>query len=327
MIKPGGSIAAVSAPTQPVEPHAFELGRELTGDGCFVRQESAFRRWVTADGSSGFPAAAHRYHLYVCLACPWSHRTVIGRMLKGLEDVISLSNADPYRDAHGWAFPGGAFVDQVNGFRFLSEAYLLTDPAFAERLTLPVLWDTETGQNVSNESGVILRMLGGAFDAFAEHDVDLYPAADRREIDELNETVYAGLNNAVYEAGFSTSQAAYEQACDRVFRTLDSLEERLGSTRYLVDDTPTEADWRLFPTLVRFDTVYYSHFKCNRRRVVDYPNLWAYTRDLYQLPGIAGTVAMDEIKRHYYTTHDMLNPSRIIPAGPDLDFSAPHGRG
>jgi putative glutathione S-transferase len=281
---------------------------------------------VTADGSSGFPAASGRYHLYVAGACPWSQRVVIGRRLKGLERAISISHADPYRDGRGWAFTGGTFVDDVNGFAFLSEAYLATDRAFADRVTLPVLWDRDTGQIVNNESGEILRMLGTAFEAFAESDLDLYPPAARPEIDALNELVYERLNNGVYKAGFSRSQAAYEEAFEGVFDTLDRLEERLGSTRYLVGDSPTEADWRLFPTLVRFDTVYYSHFKCNRRRVVDYPNLWAYTRDLYQLPGIAETVVMSEIKRHYYTTHDMINPSRIIPAGPELDFLAPHGR-
>jgi glutathionyl-hydroquinone reductase len=305
----------------------FQLGRELSDDGRFLRQESVFRRWVTVDGSSGFPAAAGRYHLYASLACPWSQRATIGRLLKGLEGTISISYADPYRDARGWAFTGDGFVDQVNGFAFLSEAYIATDPSFDGRLTLPVLWDKDTGQIVNNESGEVLRMLGTAFDAFAERDADLYPLALRHEIDSVNDLVYRNVNNGVYEAGFSTSQAVYEEAVENVFTVLDQLEERLGSTRYLVGDAPTEADWRLFPTLVRFDTVYYSHFKCNRRRVVDYPDLWAYARDLYQQPLIADTVAIDQIKRHYYTTHDMLNPSRIIPVGPDLDFLAPSGRG
>jgi putative glutathione S-transferase len=307
---------------------AFELGRELSADGCFVRQESAFRRWVTADGSSGFPAAAGRYHLYVCLACPWSQRASIGRVLKGLDEALPVSYLDPYRDARGWAFTGGEFVDRANGFALLSEAYAATDPAFGDRYTLPVLWDTETEQIVSNESGDILRMLGSAFDAFSESgaDVDLYPEPLRPEIDELNTLIYPNLNNGVYEAGFSQNQAAYERACDGVFEVLDQLEQRLASSRYLVADTPTEADWRLFPTLLRFDTVYYQHFKCNRRRIVDYPNLWGYTRDLYQQPRVVETVSLEQIKRHYFTTHDMINPSRIIPAGPDLDFLAPHGR-
>ena len=306
---------------------AFQLGHELSADGCFVRQESAFRRRVTADGSSGFPAAAGRYHLYACLCCPWSQRAVIGRLLKGLESAISLSYVDPYRDARGWAFTGGQFVDHVSGFEFLGEAYAATDPSFDERYSLPVLWDTETRQIVSNESGEILRMLNEAFAAFAENDVDLYPVALRPEIDALNELIYENVNNGVYEAGFSRNQAVYEAACNGVFAVLDQLEERLARTRYLVGDTPTEADWRLFPTLVRFDTVYYVHFKVNRRRIVDYPNLWGYARDLYQLPRIAETVDMDQIKRHYFTTHDMINPSRLIPVGPEIDFLAPHGRG
>jgi putative glutathione S-transferase len=313
--------------TQPADGKSFELGHELSEDGCFVRQESAFRRRVTADGSSGFPAAAGRYHLYACLCCPWSQRAVIGRMLKGLESAIALSYVNPYRDARGWAFTGGDFVDHANGFAFLGEAYAATDPSFDERYSLPVLWDTETKQIVSNESGEILRMLNSEFNAFATNAVDLYPVALRSEIDALNELIYENVNNGVYEAGFSRNQAAYETVCDGVFTVLDQLEERLGRTRYLVGDSPTEADWRLFPTLVRFDSVYYVHFKVNRRRIVDYPNLWAYARDLYQLPGIAGTVDMDQIKRHYFTTHDMINPSRIIPVGPELDFLAPHGRG
>ena len=307
--------------------HSFELGEELNADGCFVRQESVFRRWVTVDGRSGFPAAAGRYHLYACLCCPWSQRAVIGRLLKGLEDVISLSYVDPYRDARGWTFSGGQFVDHANGFTFLSEAYLATDPAFDDRLTLPVLWDSETKQIVSNESGDILRMLNSAFGDLAENDVDLYPPQLRAEIDALNAQIYENVNNGVYKAGFSRNQTVYEEACANVFAVLDRLEERLAGSRYLVGDTPTEADWRLFPTCVRFDSVYYSHFKCNVRRIVDYPNLWAYTRDLYQQPRIAETVDMAQIKRHYYTTHDMINPSRIIPAGPKLDFLAPHNRG
>ncbi len=305
---------------------SFELGRELGPDGRFTRQESIFRRWVTADGSSGFPAAAGRYHLYACLACPWSQRAAIGRILKGLEGVISMSYTDPYRDALGWAFTGGEFADRLNGFAYLSEAYAATDPTFDGRYTLPVLWDTETGQVVSNESNDVLRMLNDAFGAFADSDVDLYPEPLRGEIDALNELIYENVSNGVYEAGFSRNQIVYEEACTNVFRVLDSLEERLGRTRYLVGDEPTEADWRLFPTLVRFDTVYYLHFKCNLRRIVDYPNLWGYTRDLYQVPRVAETVSIEQIKRHYYTTHDMISPSRLIPLGPELDFSEPHGR-
>jgi putative glutathione S-transferase len=307
-------------------PVHFELGEELSPDGRFIRQESAFRRWVTADGSSGFPAVAGRYHLYAAAACPWSQRSLIVRLLKGLEGAIGVSYLDPYRDARGWAFTGGEFVDQVNGFEYLGEAYLATDPDFDDRITVPVLWDKETDQIVSNESGEIMRMLDSEFDELAEYDVDLYPEPLRPEIDTLNLLLYENLNNAVYVAGFSTSQEAYEECFERIFWMLDQLEERLASSRYLVADRPTEPDWRLFPTLLRFDSVYYSHFKCNRRRIVDYPNLWGYTRDLYQLPRIVETVSMEQIKRHYYTTHDMLNPSQIIPAGPELDFLAPHGR-
>jgi putative glutathione S-transferase len=304
----------------------FELGRELRDDGRWVRQQSVFRRFVTPDGSSGFPAEAGRYHLYVSLACPWSQRALIGRLLKGLERAISVSYVDPYRDGRGWAFTGGAFVDDVNGFEFLGEAYRATDPTYDGRITAPVLWDKESGQIINNASEDILRMLGSVFDAFAEHDVDLYPEVLRDEIDAINDDVYVNVNNGVYEAGFSRSQQAYERAFTNLFDALDRLEKRLASTRYLTGDAPTEADWRLFPTLVRFDAVYYVHFKCNLRRLIDYPNLWAYARDLYQQPRIAETVAMDQIKRHYYTTHDMLNPSRIIPAGPELDFLEPHGR-
>jgi glutathionyl-hydroquinone reductase len=314
-------------PDTGVAAEAFELGHELSADGCFVRQTSAFRRRVTVDGSSGFPAAAGRYHLYACLCCPWSQRAVIGRMLKGLEEAIGLSYVDPYRDGRGWAFTGGQFVDHANGFRFLGQAYAATDPEFDERYSLPVLWDTHSHQIVSNESGEILRMLNEAFVEFAERDVDLYPERLRGEIDELNALVYENVNNGVYEAGFSRNQQAYEAAVAGVFAVLDQLDERLSRSRYLVGDSPTEADWRLFPTLVRFDTVYYQHFKVNLRRIVDYPNLWPYTRDLYQLPGIAETVDMEQIKRHYFTTHDMINPSRLIPVGPELDFLAPHGRG
>jgi putative glutathione S-transferase len=320
-------VAAPDAGQREPSRRWFELGAELGDDGRWVRQESAFRQHVSADGSSGFPAAAGRYHLYASLACPWSQRTLIGRLLKGLETAIAVSYADPFRDARGWAFSGGEFVDTVNGFSFIRAAYAATDPSFDGRITLPVLWDSETAQIVSNESGDILRMLNEAFDGLADGDVDLYPAELRYEIDVVNAFVYENVNNAVYEAGFSSNQDVYREACLRVFAALDELEERLASTRYLVGERPTEADWRLFPTLVRFDAVYYLHFKCNLRRLVDYPNLWAYTRDLYQQPRIAETVSIDQIKRHYYTTHDMINPRRLIPAGPELDFLAPHGRG
>jgi putative glutathione S-transferase len=304
----------------------FELGEELSPDGRFVRQESAFRRWITTDGSSGFPAEPGRYHLYAALACPWSQRSLIVRILKGLEDAIGVSYAHPYRDSRGWAFPGGEFVDRANGFEFLAEAYVATDAGFDDRVTVPVIWDTETRQIVSNESGDIMRMLGTTFGAVA-NALDLYPEPLRAEIDSLELLLYENLNNAVYVAGFSTNQRTYEEAFGRVFATLDYLEERLGSSRYLCGERLTEPDFRLFPTLLRFDTVYYQHFKCNRRRIADYPNLWAYTRDVYQHPRVAETVSMPQIKEHYFTTHDMINPSRIVPAGPELDFLAPHGRG
>jgi len=304
----------------------FELGREIAKDGHFVRQASAFRRWVTADGSSGFPAEAGRYHLYVSLACPWSHRAVIARRLKGLEEAVGIAYVDPFRDARGWAFSGGEFIDQVNGWSLLSEAYVASDPGFSGRVTVPVLWDTRAGTIVSNESSDIMRMFNDGFGALARSAVDLYPAALREEIDAVDAFIYENVNNGVYRAGFATTQAAYDEAYERLFAALDQLETRLAAGRFLVGDAPTEADWRLFPTLVRFDSVYYTHFKCDRRRLVDYPSLWGYTRDLYQQPGIAETVAMDQIKRHYFTTHDHLNPSRIIPRGPDLDFTAPHHR-
>lgn len=298
-------------------------------EGAYLREDSRFRHWVTPGDDGEFPAEAGRYHLYVALACPWSHRAVIVRRLKGLEDAVSVSYLDPFRDERGWAFSGGRYVDEVNGFAFLSEAYERTEPGYDGRVSVPVLWDKQTGQAVCNESAEIVRMFGSAFDAVAgEPELDLYPEALRPEIDALNERIYTTVNNGVYCAGFARSQAAYEHAFEGLFATLAELERLLGERRYLAGDQITEADWRLFPTLVRFDPVYYVHFRCNGRRLVDHPNLWAYARELHQRPGIAQTVAMDEIKRHYYTTHDELNPKRIIPTGPlDLDWDAPHGRG
>ena len=295
--------------------------------GEFVRQGARFRRWVTADGSSGFPAAPGRYHLYVALACPWSHRTVIVRALKGLENAVSISYLHPYRDERGWAFPGGDFTDPVNGFRYLGEAYESTEPGYDGRVSVPVLWDRETGTIVNNESADIIRILNSAFDEWGDATVDLYPEDLRAEIDALEAWIYDSVNNGVYRAGFARSQAAYDDAYRALFDALPALDERLATRRYLCGARITEADWRLFVTLVRFDSVYHTHFRCNGARIVDFPNLWAYTRDLYQQPRVAETVAMDQIKRHYYTTHDELNPKRIIPAGPEhLDFTAPHGR-
>jgi putative glutathione S-transferase len=280
--------------------------------GAFVRQESRFRGWPE-DGPD-------RYHLYVAPACPWSHRTIIVRRLAGLDDALGVSLAHPYRDKRGWRL----LRDDVNGFEFLTEAYEATEPGYDGRISVPVLWDKATDSIVSNESTDIVRML----DEWGDPDVDLYPEPLREEIDALDEWVYGGFQNSVYRAGFARSQEAYDEAFDRVFATMDRLEALLGERRYLAGDRITLADWRLFPTLVRFDVVYHTHFRCNGRRITDNPNLWGYTRELYQVPGIAETVAMDEIREHYYTTHDSLNPKRIIPRGPlDLDLSAPHGRG
>ncbi len=306
----------------------LSLGSELAR-GEFVRQQSRFRDWVTADGSSGHPAAPGRYHLYVAIACPWSHRAVIVRKLKRLEDAIGVSWIHPYRDERGWAFPGGEFTDDLHGWDFLSEAYEATVSNYEGRVSVPVLWDKETERIVNNESADIIRMFNSEFDEWGDPSVDLYPEDLRGEIDELDEWIYENLNNGVYRAGFAESQDAYDVAYARVAAILPALEERLSSRRYLTGDRITEADWRLFVTLVRFDAVYHTHFRCNGVKVAELPNLWDYTRDLYQQPGVGETVDMDQIKTHYYTTHDMLNPKRIIPAGGPRheDFMAPHGRG
>ncbi len=313
----------------------FGVQRELN-TGEFVRQESRFRGWVSDEPDAEFPVQAGRYHLYISLACPWCHRTVIVRELKGLQDAIGVSYAHPFRDERGWAFPGGAFedgpggefVDRVNGWAFMSSAYRATDPAYDGRVRVPVLWDTVRGQIVSNESADIIRMFDSprSLGALGADEPSLYPPGRRAEIDAVNERVYATVNNGVYAAGFASQQEAYERAFVRLFDSLAWLEERLGCTRYLAGDCVTEADWRLFPTLVRFDEVYHLHFRCNRRRIVEYPALWDYTRELYQWPGVAATVAMEQIKRHYYTTHDELNPRRIIPLGPAPDFRLAHTR-
>jgi len=293
--------------------------------GTFARKEDAFAEWVTAGGRSGYPAAAGRYHLYVSLACPWAHRTVIVRKLKGLEDAIGMTVVDPIRDERGWAFTGEA--DPVNGFRFLAEAYAATDPTYSGRVTVPALWDKETKRIVSNNDDHIMRMFETEFDAFARNEtLDLYPEAHRSEIDALNDEIYERVNNGVYRAGFATTQAAYAAAAEAVFEELDRLEALLAESRYLTGRSPVETDWRLFVTLVRFDAVYYSHFKCNVRRIVDYPNLWGYLRDLYAIDGVASTVNLDHIKRHYYGTHPHINPTRIVPIGPLLDLTSPHGR-
>ena len=297
-------------------------------NGAFVRQENAFRNRITADGSSGYKAEPGRYHLYVSLACPWAHRAMIVRKLLRLEDVITMSVVNPIRDERGWAFGDGPGFseDPIRGFEFLSEAYLATDPDYQGRWTVPAVWDRATEAIVTNDYPVITTQLETEFVDFAEPSVDLYPEALRPEIDRLGEELFENVNNGVYKAGFATTQRAYEEAFDALFKTLDDLERRLSTRRYLVGHQLTEADIKLFPTLVRFDAVYFGHFKCNLRRLVDYPNLWGYTRDLYSRPGFGDTVDFDHIKRHYYATHDNINPTRIVPKGPDLDWTAPHKR-
>ena len=303
-------------------------GPEIDLAGEFVRQEDHFRDWVRADGSSGYPAERGRYHLYVSLACPWAHRIVIARVLKELVDVIGMTVVDPVRDERGWAFRNGPShsEDPVNGFAFLSEAYRATEPGYAARYTVPVLWDRRTGRIVSNDDDDVLRMLNNEFTAFTQSQLDLYPAGLRAEIDRINDLVYPNVNNGVYRAGFAETQAGYDRAVRTLFETLDELEKLLDERRYVAGDRITEADWRLFTTLIRFDAVYHGHFKCNVRRIVDYLNLWGYLRELYQHEGIAETVNFDHIKRHYYITHDDINPTRIVPEGPQLDLLSPHGR-
>ena len=302
--------------------------------GRFVRQQSAFRSWVTVDGASGptgdagFAAEPGRYHLYVSLACPWAHRTLILRALKGLEEMISVSVVNPLMLNEGWTFdPGdGVIPDIVNGASRLHEVYTAADPRYTGRVTVPVLWDRKTGTIVSNESAEIIRMFNAAFNGVGATGPDFYPDELRDEIDALNATIYDRINNGVYKAGFATSQAAYDEAVGTLFDELDALEARLSKQRYLAGARLTEADWRLFTTLIRFDAVYVGHFKCNLRRLVDYPSLWAWTRELYQVPGIAETVNIPHIKEHYYRSHRTINPTGIVPAGPDIDFAAPHGR-
>jgi len=294
--------------------------KETTDSGEFERQESAFRNSI--DPTGDFPPAAGRYHLYVSLACPWAHRTVIARRIKGLEDAITLSVVDPIRDERGWAFREGRGhgPDPINGFEFLSEAYHATDPSFDDRVTVPVLWDRRTSRIVNNESSELLRILNSSFGELATNDHDLYPAELRAEIDAVNTDVYDHVNNGVYRAGFATSQSAYEQAVRALFEALDRLELRLASSRFLTGDHLTEADIRLFTTLVRFDAVYVGHFKCNVRRIADYPHLSRYLRTLYARPDFGPTCDFDHIKRHYYLTHPSINPTGVVPVGPELDF-------
>ncbi|WP_026617963.1 glutathione S-transferase family protein [Ensifer aridi] len=308
-------------------------------NGHFKRSESQFRNWVTADGSpgpsgkGGFKAEAGRYHLYVSLACPWAHRTLIFRKLKKLEDIISLSIVGPLMQANGWEFKGderggenGGTADHLFGSRTLWEIYVRADPIYSGRVTVPVLWDKQKNTIVSNESAEIIRMFNSAFDYLTGSTEDFCPKELQAEIDALNARIYDAVNNGVYKAGFATSQAAYEESVTALFAILDELEGRLASRRYLLGNNRTEADWRLFTTLLRFDPVYVGHFKCNIRRLADYPNLHGYLRDLYQVPGVAETVNMHHIKQHYYRSHTMINPTGIVPVGPVVDLGAPHGR-
>lgn len=303
-------------------------------EGRFEREDAGFRNWVTADGSAGpsgiggFKAEPNRYHLYVSLACPWAHRTTIYRKLKGLEDMISLSIVHPFMGDKGWTFAEGAGViaDPIVKADYLYEVYIAAKPGYTGRVTVPVLWDKETNTIVSNESSEIIRIFNSAFDEVGATAVNFLPTELLAEIDTVNEFVYSAVNNGVYKAGFATTEAAYKEAVITLFDALDTLEARLVNQRYLLGNTITEADWRLFTTLVRFDAVYVGHFKCNIRRIVDYPNLWGYLRDLYQVPGIAETVNIEHIKAHYYTSHANINPTRIIPVGPLLDFNAAHDR-
>lgn len=302
--------------------------------GHFKRQPSQFRNWVTPDGSAGptgeggFKAEAGRYHLYVSLACPWAHRTLIFRNLKKLQDLISVSIVDPVMLKSGWEFKGtdGGTVDHLFGLGALWQVYVKADPHYSGRVTVPLLWDKKQGRPVSNESAEIIRMFNSAFDGVTGCRDDYYPAALRGEIDALNEHIYDTVNNGVYKSGFATTQEAYEENVVRLFATLDELEKRLATRRYLTGEQITEADWRLFTTLIRFDAVYVGHFKCNIRRIADYPNLSGYLRDLYQVKGVAETVNMHHIKTHYYRSHLTINPTGIVPVGPQQDLTTPHGR-
>ena len=315
-----------------------QFASETLASGEFQRQEDQFRELVTADGSSGYPAAAGRYHLYVSLACPWASRTLIIRNLKGLQEAVGVTIVDPVRDEeNGWAFrepstkwpPAEQFdsTDPVNRFHYLKEAYVATDPNFHDRVTVPVLWDRETKRIVNNCEDDICPIFNREFNEFARNkEVDFFPSNIAAEHTALSGFIYENINNGVYRAGFATRQQAYERATKRLFDALDEMEKRLTNSRYLFGERIVEADWRLFCTLVRFDVVYYIHFKCSSRRILDYPNLQGYLMDLYQQPGVAGTVNFDHIKRHYYMTHGEINPTRIVPIGPQLDLTKPHGR-
>jgi putative glutathione S-transferase len=305
-----------------------QFPQEQSTDGGFERQEDAFRDWVSTDGSTPYAVEAGRYHLYVCLACPWASRTLIVRNLKGLDQAVGVTMVDPIRDERGWAFRDGPghTIDPVNGFSFLSEAYAASQPGFQGRVTVPVFWDKRTRRIVNNSEDDICRMFNDAFTSLGSGKIDLFPKDIKIEQAKLAAFLYDKVNNGVYQAGFATSQKSYETACRALFAALDELELRLGQRRYLFGNRIVEADWRLFCTLVRFDAVYHGHFKCNVRRILDYPNLQGYLMDLYQQPGIADTVNFDHIKRHYYFTHDDINPTRIVPIGPAMDLTKAHNR-
>lgn len=303
--------------------------------GKFVRSVSQFRNWITPDGeagptgTNGFAAESGRYHLYVSNACPWAHRTLIFRQLKGLTNHITVSVVHPDMLSNGWTFEqdeNGATGDDLFGYDFAHQIYSRADPTYSGRVTVPILWDKQRNTIVSNESAEIIRMFNSAFNNLTGNTLDFWPEAQRDAIEDVNERIYSNVNNGVYKSGFATTQVAYDAAVRPLFETLDWLEERLRHSRYLMGDTQTEADWRLFTTLIRFDPVYHLHFKCNLKRIVDYPNLWAYTRDLYQTAGVAETVNMPHIVRHYHYSHESINPHRIIPINPQIDFLEPHGR-
>jgi putative glutathione S-transferase len=297
--------------------------------GRFVRKSTQFRDRVTADGSSGLKAESGRYHLYVSYACPWAHRTLIYRKLKGLEDHISVSVVNPLMLEHGWTFEpaDGVVPDPIQDAQYLHQIYTAAKPDYSGRVTVPVLWDKETGTIVNNESSEIIRMFDWQFDDVGASGPRFCPPELESDIDAVNTFVYGSINNGVYKCGFATTQEAYEEAVKKLFAALGQIDLRLSGSRYLVGETLTEADWRLFTTLLRFDPVYVGHFKCNIKRLVDYPNLWAYTRELYQVPGVAETVNFDHIKDHYYRSHHSINPTGVVPAGPDIDFTEPHRRG
>ncbi len=305
-----------------------QFPKEQSKDGDFIRQEDAFLDWITADDNSGYPAAKNRYHLYVSLACPWAHRTIIIRKLKRLEKIIGMTVVDPIRDERSWAFRDGPghSKDPINGFNFLSEAYSMSNPNYESRVTVPVLWDKETKRIVSNSEDDIMRIFNSTFEDFTKSNLDFYPEDLQEDIDQLNAVIYENVNDGVYKAGFATTQDAYEKAVNALFKTLDMLESRLAQQRYLFGSRMVETDWRLFVTLIRFDPVYHGHFKCNLRRIVDYKNLFGYMKDLYQYDGVAETVNFDHIKKHYYITHDDINPTQIVPLGPVQDLNSPHDR-